>query len=70
MARHKGKDAKYFDCLQKEEHDYVISLYAVENRPAIRALLQKGCKNNKITSFTHMEVYEYIKKCLDLSIPE
>lgn len=59
-------DHKFFNCSEKHEHDYVVSLYPIKERDRVRDFLEECCENGKIFYSTHEEVYELIEKELGL----
>lgn len=67
MARDKSKDDKFFNCSQDHERSYVANLYSDSNK-VNQFLLQKSA-DGTIKYFTHMKVYELIKKHLNFPIP-
>lgn len=69
MARDKSKDDKLFSCSQSWEIDYVASLYGT-NKEKVAEFLKKRCEDGTIKNFTHMQVYQLIKKEFEYSIPD
>lgn len=69
MARDKSKDDTLFNCAQQYEHDYVVGLYNLGQRPFVRTFLKNGCASNTIYHSTHFQVYQLIQKNLGYSIP-
>jgi len=67
MARDKAKDDKYFNCSQEHEINYVAGLYNKEEE--VKKFLKQKCKDGTIKYFTHMKLYELIKKELGFPIP-
>jgi hypothetical protein len=67
MARDKSKDDKYFNCSQEHERKYVASLY--QDEAGVNKFLIKKCQDGTIHYWTHMKVYELIKKDLGYPIP-
>ncbi|MCF0171601.1 MAG: hypothetical protein HUJ87_13990 [Fusobacterium varium] len=59
-------DWKYFNCSEKHEHDYVVSLYPKEKQELVRSYLRHWCNIGTINNSTHEEVYALIKKVLNL----
>lgn len=68
MARDKSRDDELFNCSQEFEHRYVYNLYP-GNKEKVRVFLKRKCDDRTIKNFTHMQVYQLIKKKLDLPIP-
>lgn len=69
MARDKSKDDTLFNCAQQYEHDYVVGLYTLDQRPSVRTFLKNGCNNNTIYHSTHFRVYQLIQQHLGYPIP-
>lgn len=61
MARDRAKDNNIFDASQDQEHNDLVRLYPLEQRPRVRAFLLNSCANNTITKTTHREVYKLIQ---------
>lgn len=69
MARDKERDDKMFNCSQEWEIDYVANLYPAHETQVKQFLIRK-CHDGTIKYYTHMEVYQLIKKELGYPIPD
>jgi len=67
MARDKVKDDKLFNCSQEHELNYVARLYPDPDK--VYKFLRLKCNDGTIRNYTHMEVYELIRKELGYPIP-
>jgi len=60
-------DWELFNCSEQHEHDYVVSLYEVADRPKVRQFLKDKCADGTIKNSTHSQVYDLIKSKLGLT---
>ncbi len=68
MARDKAKDEEIFNCIEENEHKYILGLYNEEKQKVKEFLIRKSL-NKTIKNFTYMNVYLSIKTELELDIP-
>lgn len=55
-----SRDAKYFNCSEKHEVDYVANKY--EDKEAVKAFIKEKCADKTIHYSTHDEVYDLLEK--------
>lgn len=60
-------DHDFFNCSEQHEHDYVVRLYALSDRPTVREFLRKKCADGTIYYWTHKKLYNYIEEKLGLT---
>lgn len=54
------RDAKYFNCSEKHEADYVSGLYT--DREGVKNFLKEKCKDGTIKYWTHEKLHAFLEE--------
>lgn len=55
-----SRDAKYFNCSEAHELNYVAGLY--EDKDAVKEFIKKKCKDGTIHYWTHDKLYALLEE--------